>query len=69
MKCNIGYFERNLRIVLGVVLVTLAVTEVLSPWAWIGLLPLITGLIRFCPAYLLFKRSGCCKSNDSCGCN
>jgi Protein of unknown function (DUF2892) len=64
MKCNIGCFERNLRITLGAVLVTLAATKTLDAWAWIGLLPLTTGLIRFCPAYALFNRNGCCKSKD-----
>jgi hypothetical protein len=69
MKCNIGCFERNLRILIGAVLATLAATKTLDTWAWIGLLPLITGLIRFCPAYVLFKRNGCCKSKDgSSGC-
>jgi len=69
MNCNIGCIERNLRILLGAVLVTLAYTHQLSSWAWIGIVPLVTGIIRFCPLYTFFKRNWCCKSkNDDCGC-
>lgn len=68
MKCNIGCFERNLRIVVGSVLVTLAYTHQLTSWAWIGFLPLVTGIIKYCPLYTIIKRNGCSKSQDSGGC-
>lgn len=69
MNCNIGCFERNLRILAGTVLVTLAFTDQIGAWGWLGLIPLVTGVIRFCPLYILIKRNGCCKSqNDDCGC-
>ncbi len=70
MKCNIGCFERSVRIFAGTVLVTLAFTNNIGAWGWLGLIPLITGVIRFCPLYTLIKRNGCCKSKSgSCGCN
>ena len=70
MQCNIGCFERSVRIFAGTVLVTLAFTNNIGAWGWLGLIPLITGVIRFCPLYKLIKRNGCSKSNsDGCGCN
>jgi hypothetical protein len=70
MNCNIGCFERNLRILAGTVLVTLAFTHNIGAWGWLGLIPLATGIIRFCPLYTLLNRSGCCKTKkDGCGCN
>ena len=46
MNCNIGCSERMIRIVVGAVLITLAFTHQLGLWAWIGVVPLITGIIR-----------------------
>lgn len=70
-KCNIGCTERGIRILVGSVLVTLAYTHQAGAWAWIGLAPLASGLIRFCPAYALFKKSTCCNNtkNDGGCCN
>ena len=70
-KRNVGCKECGLRILVGAVLVTLAYTHQLADWAWIGLIPLITGLIGFCPLYTVLKRGGCCNrtqngDGDSC---
>lgn len=51
MKANVGSLDRALRIIAGVVLILLAVTQVIGPWGWIGIVPLLTGVFRFCPAY------------------
>ena len=51
MKCNVGGIDRILRIAVGALLVALAITNVVGWWAWLGLIPLTTGLFRFCPAY------------------
>ncbi|HTM19348.1 MAG TPA: DUF2892 domain-containing protein [Kofleriaceae bacterium] len=45
--------DRALRVLLGVALVALAVTGPRTPWGWLGLLPLLTGLAGSCPAYTL----------------
>lgn len=66
MKCNIGCKERSLRIAVGAVLVTLAYTQQVGAWAWIGLVPLATGFLKFCPAYALIKRNGCCCNKNGC---
>jgi len=48
MKCNVGITEQIVRIVIGVVIVLLGV-YFRSWWGLIGLVPIITGSIRYCP--------------------
>ncbi|HEX8954692.1 MAG TPA: DUF2892 domain-containing protein [Burkholderiaceae bacterium] len=52
MKTNVGYVDRSLRIAIGLSLIVAAGTGFIGPWGWIGLVPLATGVFRFCPAYL-----------------
>lgn len=52
MKCNVGGIDRILRIVVGIVLIALALTGVIGVWGWIGVVPLATGALGWCPAYL-----------------
>ena len=61
MKENVGGVDRGLRIAVGVVLLALVfVLEGEARWlGLVGLLPLATGLFRFCPAYALFGLSTC----------
>lgn len=59
MKANVGSIDRALRIIVGVVLVVLAATNVIGLWGWIGIVPILTGTTRFCPAYLPFGISTC----------
>lgn len=51
MTPNIGTVDRYARIVLGVGLIALVFVGPKSLWGLLGLIPLITGLARFCPAY------------------
>ncbi len=63
MKANIGIIDRSLRIVVGLLLIGLTLGGVIGMWGWLGVLPLATGLFRFCPAYSLLGISSCkCKS-------
>jgi hypothetical protein len=58
MKANVGGIDRILRIVLGAILILWAVLG--GPvWAWIGIVPLATGLIKFCPLYPILGMSTC----------
>lgn len=50
---NVGTIDRVLRVVAGLVLVGLAATGTLGVWAWVGVVPLVTGIVGFCPAYKL----------------
>ncbi len=59
MKANVGGIDRILRIVLGAVLILWAAVLGGPVWAWIGVVPLATGLIKFCPLYPLLGLSTC----------
>jgi hypothetical protein len=51
MQCNVGNTDRVLRITVGSLLIVLSLSGVIGAWGWIGLMPLATGIFRFCPAY------------------
>ena len=59
MTRNEGSVDRGLRIAAGLALIALAATGTVGAWGWIGLLPLATGLIGWCPAYRLLGISTC----------
>lgn len=59
MKQNIVGFDRMLRIIGGVLLIVAAWTGYFTPWGWIGAVPLITGIVGWCPAYSLFNTLSC----------
>ena len=59
MKANIGTIDRSLRIVAGLVLIGLSLMGVIGWWGWIGLVPLATGIFRFCPVYTLLGIKTC----------
>lgn len=59
MKANVGGIDRAMRIILGLVLLSLVVVGPKTLWGLVGLVPLATGLLRFCPVYPLFGLSTC----------
>lgn len=59
MKLNVGGIDRILRIVVGVVLIALAAMGNIGWWGYIGIVPLVTGLFRFCPLYTLLGMNTC----------
>lgn len=59
MNQNIGGIERIIRIVAGLVLIALAATGTASWWGWLGVVPLATGLIGWCPPYSLLGINTC----------
>ncbi len=59
MLTNESTIDRALRVVLGIVLLSLAVVGPHTMWGLIGLVPLLTGLIGFCPLYRLLGVSTC----------
>lgn len=59
MKYNVGTIDRVLRVVVGLVLITLAATGTVGVWGWIGVVALLTGIFSFCPAYTLLGMSTC----------
>ncbi|QEL66087.1 hypothetical protein OTERR_26110 [Oryzomicrobium terrae] len=59
MKANVGGMDKVARIGAGVVLIGLALAGVIGPWGYIGVVPLATGLMGWCPAYSLFGIKTC----------
>jgi hypothetical protein len=53
MKKNIGNVERIIRVVLGIGILPLAFVGPQSPWAYLAIVPLLTGLVGWCPPYAL----------------
>ena len=56
---NEGTVDRAVRVTAGLVLLSLVFMGPQTPWGWIGLVPLATGLIGWCPAYSLFGIRTC----------
>lgn len=52
---NVGGIDRIARIIIGILLIGLAVAGIIGWWGFIGIVPLATALIRFCPLYSLLK--------------
>lgn len=57
MQVNIGRLDRALRVVAGLLLIGLSLFGVIGWWGWLGLILVVTGIIRFCPSYWLLKLS------------
>jgi Protein of unknown function (DUF2892) len=58
---NVGSFDRSIRIIIGFILIAMVFVGPKTAWGWIGLIPLFTGLVRWCPAYLPFGINTCKK--------
>ena len=65
MTVNMGSADRIIRAIVGVVLLALVFVGPQTPWGWIGLIPLATSLVGFCPAYVPFKISTIGKGKNS----
>lgn len=64
MQANVGGIDRILRIVIGVALIAWAAAFSGPVWAWIGVVPLATGLIKFCGLYSLLGINTCPVNKD-----
>lgn len=64
MKANVGGIDRILRILAGIVLVALAALGKVGVWGWIGVVPLATGLMGWCPLYPLIGLNTCPLKKD-----
>jgi hypothetical protein len=61
MQKNVGSWERTIRVIAGLVILTLAFVGPKSNWAYLGLIPLATGVIGWCPPYALLGIKTCKK--------
>jgi hypothetical protein len=59
MKTNVGGLDRVARIVVGLVLLGLTLTGTIGVWGWLGIVPLATGAIGWCPPYAMLGWSTC----------
>jgi len=59
MQINVGVVDRSLRLTLGVGLIGAAALGIVGAWGYLGVVPLLTGLFRFCPAYRLIGVNTC----------
>jgi hypothetical protein len=59
MNANVGGLDRILRVLVGLALIGAAVTGYLGAWAYIGIVPLVTAAVGFCPAYKLIGLNTC----------
>ncbi len=59
MKTNEGNVDRVVRVVAGLAILSLAFVGPQTPWAYLGIVPVLTGLIGFCPAYAIFGINTC----------
>lgn len=62
MMRNVGGVDRIARIVVGAVLIAMTLAGQIGAWGWIGVVPLLTGVFRFCPAYTLIGCKTCKKA-------
>ena len=62
MTRNVGNTERAIRVIAGLILVSLVFIGPQTAWGWIGLIPIATGLVGWCPPYALFGINTCKKT-------
>jgi Protein of unknown function (DUF2892) len=63
MTANVGTFDRIVRILLGLALIAAAFgfygPAYQTVWGWIGLIPLATGFVSWCPVYTVLGMNTC----------
>ncbi len=59
MKANEGAIDRVLRVIAGLGVLSLAFVGPQTPWAYVGVVPLVTGLIGWCPLYAVLGFNTC----------
>ncbi len=63
LKRNESNLDRTLRVILGLVLLSLVFIGPQTAWGWVGIIPLATGLIGSCPIYSILGLSTCPAKN------
>lgn len=59
MKTNVGSLDRAARVAVGLVLIGLTLTGTVGAWGWLGIVPLATGAIGWCPLYAMLGWNTC----------
>ena len=63
MKVNMASWDRIIRVIAGLVLIALTLTDTIGLWGWIGVVPVVTGLVGNCPLYSIMGISTCKRCN------
>jgi len=58
-KTNEGTIDRILRVIVGLALIAIVFVGPKTPWGWVGLVPLLTGLVGTCPLYTILGVRTC----------
>ncbi len=61
---NVGGVDKIIRIIVGLLLISLVFVGPKTAWGWVGLVPLLTGLFNFCPLYPLIGLNTCKKCKE-----
>jgi fatty acid desaturase len=59
MQTNVGNIDRIVRAVIGLALIALTLAGTIGVWGWIGVVPLLTAALGFCPLYTMLGFSSC----------
>jgi len=59
MNPNVGTIDKVLRVIIGVALISLVFVGPQTPWGWIGVIPIVTALVSFCPLYAILGIKTC----------
>lgn len=59
MQKNLGGLDKIARVSLGVILLSLTAAGIIGVWGWLGLVPLLTGMVGICPLYNLLGINSC----------
>jgi hypothetical protein len=59
MTANVGTVDRVIRGLVGLFLIAMVFVGPRTPWGWIGVIPLLTAIFGYCPAYSLLGFSTC----------
>lgn len=59
MKCNTGSIDRIARALIGAALIVATLLGYIGVWGWLGIIPLGTAIVGFCPAYTLLGVNTC----------
>lgn len=57
--CNVGGIDRILRVVIGLAILSLVFIGPQNPWGWLGLIPIITAALSYCPLYSIVGMNSC----------
>ncbi len=67
MMKNSGGIDRAARFILGVGLISIVFVGPQTPWGWLGLVPLVTAMVGWCPLYTVLGIRTSCSIDDKAG--